>query len=266
VRFPRDRYNEGSDQDHPNFGNEDILVKTPGQLAAETEHLSLPAGDGERFSGYGVMGQPFRSGHVLAMRRFARNSIGPAYSAVWYGDPDSQWTMWTDVPPLQACPRYFGPALIAAEQRDIELRWLDAWTLHVRIDGVLEWHTRIERTPATRAMTLAGSHLPTALWRNSTVLAAMGRLAGPMLGAGMIRLNGRVPSQQWFKVNPKYVWATTEVDATLCGEPLGEPGPIVPQRHLGGFPIPNRGLFAVGRAIFETYDADRHVQSTPARF
>ena len=52
-----------------------------------------------------------------------------------------------------------------------------------------------------------------------------------------------------------------EVDATLRDEPFGEAGPIVPQRHLGGFPIPNRGLFAVGRAVFETYDADRHVQS-----
>ncbi len=155
-------------------------------------------------------------------------------------------------------------ALVAAEQRDIELRWLDEWTLRVRIDGVLEWHMRIERTPATRAMTLAASHLPTALWRNSIVLAAMGRMAGPMLRAGMIRLNGRVPSQQWFKVNPEYVWVTTEVDAMLRDEPLGEAGPIVPQRQLGGFPIPNRGLFAVGRAIFETYDADRHVQSMPA--
>jgi hypothetical protein len=31
---------------------------------------SLPLGSGDRFAGYAVMGLPFRSGHVLALRRF----------------------------------------------------------------------------------------------------------------------------------------------------------------------------------------------------
>lgn len=35
---------------------------------------SLPAGAEERFKGYGVMGQPFRSGDVVAMRRFPASS------------------------------------------------------------------------------------------------------------------------------------------------------------------------------------------------
>lgn len=38
---------------------------------------SLPAGSNERFSGYGVMGLPFRSAHILAMRRFPASSVGP---------------------------------------------------------------------------------------------------------------------------------------------------------------------------------------------
>jgi len=35
---------------------------------------SLPARGEERFNGYGVMGLPFRSGAVLAMRRFPASS------------------------------------------------------------------------------------------------------------------------------------------------------------------------------------------------
>ena len=43
----------------------------PRKLVAQLEvAASLPAGSNERFNGYGVMGLPFRSGHVLAMRRF----------------------------------------------------------------------------------------------------------------------------------------------------------------------------------------------------
>jgi hypothetical protein len=34
------------------------------------ETASLPSGSGERFAGYAVIGLPFRSGHVLALRRF----------------------------------------------------------------------------------------------------------------------------------------------------------------------------------------------------
>jgi hypothetical protein len=74
-------------------------------------------------------------------------------------------------------------------------------------------------------------------------------------------MNGRVPSEQWFKVALRYVWATTDVEATLHGESLGAAGPIEQQRQLDGFPVPNRGLFAIGQASFETYDPDRHLHS-----
>jgi hypothetical protein len=44
-------------------------MEHPRHLAERTEASpSLPPGTEERFSGYGVMGLPFRSGHVLALR------------------------------------------------------------------------------------------------------------------------------------------------------------------------------------------------------
>ena len=53
-------------------------------LALTAESVVLPSGGEERFAGYGVMGLPFASGHVLAMRRFPASSIGPGYSSVWH--------------------------------------------------------------------------------------------------------------------------------------------------------------------------------------
>ena len=210
------------------------------------------------------MAQPFRSGHVLALRRFPHTSIGPGYTSVWHCDPDGRWTMWNDAPALASCPRYFGPALAASEQCSIEVEWPDPWSLRVRIEGVLAWETTIGPSPATRLMMAMASHLPDALWRNRAVLAAMSRMAGPTLRAGAIRLNGRVPTDQWFRVRIARVWTTTNVVATLRGEDLGPTGPAPTQRWLGGFALPNRGLFAVGQATMESYEAERHHQALPA--
>ena len=42
----------------------------------------VPSGPGDVFSGYGVIGLPFRSGHVLALRRFFASSLGPPYTSI----------------------------------------------------------------------------------------------------------------------------------------------------------------------------------------
>jgi hypothetical protein len=238
-------------------------MTAPGDLAAVLERSDLFPGEGERFVGYGIMAQPFRSGHVLALRRFPHTSIGAGYTSVWQCDPGGRWTMWSDVACLNSCPRYFGPALAAAEQAAIGIEWPDPWSIRVRIDGILDWRTAIGRTAATRLMTTLGSHLPDPLWRNRVVLAAMSRVAGPVLRAGAIRPQGHVPSGQWFRVKIPRIWATTEVGATVHGEGLGPAGPTHPQRWLGGFALPNRGLFAIGTATFETYRPERHVRAVP---
>ena len=52
-------------------------MREPAELVQEVErHPEPPPGSGERFAGYGVMGLPFRSGHVLALRRSPASSIG----------------------------------------------------------------------------------------------------------------------------------------------------------------------------------------------
>jgi hypothetical protein len=81
-----------------------MMVLRP--LTAEVErHPELPSGGEERFAGFGVMGLPFDSGHVLALRRFPASSIGPAYTAVWHRDPAGRWAFWQDQPDDQVRPQ-----------------------------------------------------------------------------------------------------------------------------------------------------------------
>ena len=71
---------------------------TPRQaVAALQSRPVLPEGSDERFSGYGVLGVPFESGHYLALRDMVANSIGPAYRAIWHRDPAGHWTIHTTV-------------------------------------------------------------------------------------------------------------------------------------------------------------------------
>lgn len=84
-------------------------MREPAQIVEELErHAELPAGSEERFFGYGVMGLPFRSGHVLGMRRFQASSIGPGDRSVWYRDSRGRWTFNQDQPADLACTRYVG--------------------------------------------------------------------------------------------------------------------------------------------------------------
>jgi hypothetical protein len=58
-------------------------MREPKDIVDEIEAgAALPEGEDERFFGYAVIGLPFDSGHVLALRRFPASSIGPAYTSV----------------------------------------------------------------------------------------------------------------------------------------------------------------------------------------
>jgi hypothetical protein len=119
----------------------------PRQLVKQLEVApSVPAGSTERMSGYGVMGLPFRSGHVLAMRRFTASSIGPGYTSDWHRRPDGEWMFYTNVAPGQSCPRFFGADALDAVETDIELAWTEPFRLSVAMPAVpLEWEISLGR-------------------------------------------------------------------------------------------------------------------------
>jgi len=235
------------------------LLPEPRALAELTEiDPQLPAGTGDRFSGYGVMGLTFASGHILALRRFPASSLGYGYSAVWYRDPGGRWTFWSDVPPRSSCARFFGRAIDGALQSRIGVRWEGPRTLRVTVDDVLDWRIDLRATPVTIGMNVALRLLSDRLWRRVGLLRAMSWLAGRILRVGRVGLTGRVPNGQWFVANPLRIWRVAASTAVVRGVDLGTPGPLATQAMLGDFAIPQQGIFSLGRACFESFDPDRH--------
>jgi hypothetical protein len=237
------------------------LLREPAAIVDDLERRAeLPPGSEERFFGYGVMGLPFRTGHVLGLRRFPASSIGPGYRSVWHRDPTGRWTFYQDQPAELACTRYFGADVDEVRQGPIEIDWTGPARFEVRAgDGDLEWMVEVGSTPVTRVLNSLGSMLPSRAWRSGAVLAIMSRVAGVALRAGRVRLAGIAPNGQRFVANPLTIWVATSSRATVGGEDLGEMGPAPGQAHLRDFAIPQRGVFVVGRVFFT--DAVR----TPSR-
>jgi hypothetical protein len=235
------------------------MVTEPRELAEKAE-LYRPdnAPDRERFDGFGVMGLPFASGHILGLRRFPASSIGPAYSSVWHRDPDGAWTFYSDVEPLQSCNRFFGTAVESFVRTEIEIKWTAPKAFTVEIPGKLIWDISLKPTTATRLMNAIGAMMPEPFWTSERVLATMGLMASTLLGAGKLRLYGRVPNGQTFIANPRLIWTIPASRALLGGKDLGVLGPASQQATLGDFAIPQRGIFTFGNASFEPFDAARH--------
>src|SRR5215510_12826233 len=113
---------------------------------------ALSPGEGERFFGYDVIGLPFDSGHVLALRRFPSSSIGPGYTSVWHRDPEGRWTFYQDAPPELACSRYFGNEIDETVLQPINIEWNSLRDFTVWIEGgrMLEGRVTTRQILATR--------------------------------------------------------------------------------------------------------------------
>ncbi len=194
------------------------------------------------------------------MRRFAASSVGPGYSSVWHRDPGGSWTFYADVEAMQSCNRFFGAEVDGFVRAAIAIDWEGPRTLHVSVAAAgLDWTSTISATPVTRALNALGAIMPDALWKNAFVLSAMAPIAGRLLRAGQVRMRGRAPNGQWFIANPLRMWTIDGAEASVRGDPFGPVVPVSPQVRLGDFSIPQRGLFVIGRAFFESYDPAVHL-------
>lgn len=117
------------------------------QVLAAEQSATLGPGTDERFSGYGVMGLSFSSGHVLAMRRFPVTSVGPGYTSVWLRRPTGSWTIYADAPPAVSCARYFGAALKAAVQSSITAPGRVMQLSASALAGTLTWRGTLNWPP-----------------------------------------------------------------------------------------------------------------------
>jgi hypothetical protein len=227
-------------------------MREPVDVVDEIERRpKLPRGSEERFFGYGVMGLPFRSGHVLGLRRFPASSIGPGYRSVWHRDPGGRWTFYQDTDAGLACTRYFGSAVDEVREGPIRIDWTGPRGFRVQAgEGELDWSVQVGSTTVTRVFNLMGAVLPAPAWRSRPLLDIMSRVAGPALRAGRVRLTGLAPNGQRVAANPLIIWVATASSATVQGVEVGDMGPAPEQARLGDFAIPQRGLVVVGRAMF----------------
>jgi hypothetical protein len=226
-------------------------MKSPAALAqAVEERPVLPPGDCERVSGYGVMGLPFRSGHVLGLRRWTATSVGERFTSIWHRTPEGRWTFYESVRCDIACSRYFGADVDRGEVVPIDVEWEGPHRLHVRAaDDAVDWWVETAATPVTRMMSMAGSAIPVVAWRSRPVLLAMGAVAGRALGVGKVRLTGRTSNGQHFDANPLHIWRVIDSRAIVEGTDLGPMGALTEQAHMADFYFPQRGIFAVGRVF-----------------
>lgn len=226
----------------------------------------MPEGSEERFHGWGVMGLPFDSGHVLALRRFPASSVGPGYTAVWHRASDGRWTMYVSVAPRFACPRYFGRAVSRVVETEIVISWSGPRSFRVVTgDAGFHWDVSVVATPATRLLNAVAGAVPEGLWRSPSALGVMARLAGSLLEVGTLRLHGRVPNGHRFRGSPRRLWLVDRSSAMVGGRGIGAPGPLDRQARLGDFWIPQRGLLAFGDSVFNPPDAAVHRGPPPAR-
>ncbi len=237
----------------------------PKEIAERLEQLAEPpGGKEERFAGYAVMGVPFATGHVLALRHFPASSLGPGYTSVWHRDAEGRWIFCQDVPPEQGCSRYFGSALDGSLVGQIGTVWSGPRELTVSVEGglSLEWRITLTQTPGARLLNAVSQVLPGSIWQRPAALKLIGRAAGSILGAGRISLVGQVPNGQRFIANPRHIWIVADCAATLNGEYLGPMRPLPAQESLGDFWSPQRGIFAAANAFLETFDPTRHAAVT----
>lgn len=211
-------------------------------------HPELPEGTEERVSGYGTMGIPFSSGHVLALRRWTASSVGEPFTSIWHRDPHGRWLFYETADCKVSCSRWFGGGVQESRHTEITLTWEAAEQLRVRTsDGQIDWSLTLGSSPVTRMMNGMGAMMPPAAWKSRRILGLMGRMATATLRAGRLSLVGTSSSGYPFLANPWHVWRVIESSATIGGESLGEPAPLPEQARLGDFWIPQQGIFAMGR-------------------
>lgn len=221
-----------------------MTIYQPQSSAEATPKLAeLPEDAAEHFAGYAVLGLPFTSGHYLAFRDFPVSSVGPGYRSVWHRTPRGEWTIYANTAPEFSCARYFGAAVHHTVETDVDIQWSGPFTALITVPGVVDWRLQLGSSAATTMLTAMAVRMPESLWRNELVLRAMGAFAGPLLGAGRMKVSGVVPNGQTFQAQPRQLWLVTDSQATIRGEDAGAPGPLPVQDHLADFWLPQRGIF-----------------------
>lgn len=222
-------------------------------LAAELADLPFDVAtspwDGHEVNiGYAVMNQPMSSGDLLGLRVFPRSDFG-GYVSVWHRDPAGAWSQYVDRGPVAAgCPRVWGPALDHAGAATIEVDWVAPSQLVVRMPRpALRWRVSLSRTLPLRVLNAVHGRLPMATWRHPR-LVALREWAVRLLGLGTVALSGTAPAGQHLTAALDRLYWVEASSAELDGRDLGGDVVLDTCPTIGGWPLPRRGVFAIGAA------------------
>lgn len=202
----------------------------------------------ERAIGYGVMVLPMSRGHLLGLRVFPRTDFG-GYVSVWHRDADGDWAQYVDLAPVEAgCPRVWGPALSHADAASIDVSWTGPDELEVRMDRPeLRWWLRFARTWPLAVLNAISARLPLATWRPRWLVATR-EVVARVLGLGPVSLSGQAPTEEHLTAALERLYWVEDSTATLDGEDLGRPVVLPACPRIGDWPLPRRGVLAVGEA------------------
>lgn len=220
-------------------------------IEAIERDIFMPAEPGDVFSGWGVIGVPFQSGHVLALRRYVLSSLGPAYTSIWHRDPADRWTFYSTVTPDCSCARFYGARIDRNVVTPIDLEWTTPWTLQTRVGRTLTWRVTLHSSPMSRLFNTMTQLLPERAWRLPAVLRSVGLAADAAFGTGRIHRTGRTPNGHQFVIHPRQLWLIDASTAHVSGHDVGPLGPLAAQAALDDMRLPPRGLFAVTSVRFE---------------
>jgi hypothetical protein len=207
-----------------------------------TPHASVEAIDAVH--GYGVIGLPFRSGHVLALL-LRSSKLNPTYTSIWHRDPVNRWTFYSTAAPDCSCARYFGAQVHRNVVTPINLEWMTPWTLRVRIGVELTWQVTLRSSTMTRLFNTIVPLIPKRVWRMRAMHRAVGLGVDVVYGTGRMNLTGRTPNGNRFVMHPRQLWLIDESTARVSGHDVGPPGPLDEQTALEDMRLPQRGLLAV---------------------
>lgn len=222
-------------------------------LAAELDGVPFEATtsdwDGyEVNAGYAVMNLPMSSGDLLALRVFPRTDFG-GYVSVWHRDPDGAWSQYVDVAPVEAgCPRVWGPALAHAAPASIHVDWTGPNELEVRmVRPTLRWRLSMSRTLPLILLNALHAPLPLSTWRPRQLVALREQVAR-LLGLGAVSMSGTAPTGVQLVAVLRRMYWVDDATAELDGRDLGAPVVLGQCPTIGGWPLPRRGVFAIGEA------------------
>lgn len=228
-------------------------------LKAELEHLTPgvepdPWFGHEHIRGYGVLGLPLSSGHVLALRVSPINDFAP-YVTVWHQTPAGEWFIYYDAArPDIACPRYYGAAVRHVIPAKIILQWSGPAELTIRVDRIqLEWTILADEPPVLRILNMISKRMPLWTWKHAMLLKPREWIAR-RLGMGRLKLAGKMPSGHFGIRMPQRIYFINRAQVRLGGIDLGMPVRVNPNPQIGKVTLPARGILAIEQSHWEILD------------